>query len=94
MRSLATVGRQIEQLARTRPLRRQVLVVAGTAEAVDRARVPALEAEGVEVTVVLTGVPRDGNRIRTVPQVKVIVPDHPPVSRRHQGWAARRRAPR
>jgi hypothetical protein len=36
-----------------------VLVVAGTAEAVDRARVAALEAEGAEVTVILTGVPRD-----------------------------------
>ena len=59
MRSLATVGRQIEQLARTRPLRRQVLVVVGTAEAVDRDWAAALEAEGAEVTVILTGVPRD-----------------------------------
>jgi hypothetical protein len=59
MRSLATVGRQIERMVRARSQQRQVLVVAGTPEAVDRARIAALEAEGAEVTVILTGVPRD-----------------------------------
>jgi hypothetical protein len=58
MRSLATLGRQIEQLVRARSARRQVIVAAGTRDLVDWLRVAALEAEGFEVVVVLTGVPR------------------------------------
>jgi hypothetical protein len=45
MRSLATVGQQIEQM---------VLVVAGTPEAVDHAQIA-----GLEVVIVTTGIPRD-----------------------------------
>jgi hypothetical protein len=59
MRSLATVGRQIEQLERARSQQRQVLIVAGTPEAVDHAQIAALEAAGAEVTIVTTGIPRD-----------------------------------
>jgi hypothetical protein len=58
MRSLATVGRQIEQLVRARSARRQVIVAADTQDLVDWQRVATLEAEGLEVVVVLTGVPR------------------------------------
>jgi hypothetical protein len=59
MRSLATVGRQIEQLVRARAQQRQVIVPAGSRETVDWARVRELEAEGFEVVVVLTGIERD-----------------------------------
>jgi hypothetical protein len=59
MRSLATVGRQIEQMVRARSQQRQVLIVAGTPEAVDHAQVAALEATGAEVVIVITGIPRD-----------------------------------
>jgi hypothetical protein len=58
MRSLATLGRQIEQLVRARSARRQVIVAAGTRDLVDWPRVAALEVEGVEMVVVLTSVPR------------------------------------
>jgi hypothetical protein len=59
MRSLATVGRQIEQMVRARSQQRQVLIVAGTPEAVDHAQIAALEAAGLEVVIVTTGIPRD-----------------------------------
>ena len=58
MRSLATVGRQIEQLAARRLPQRQVLCVVGTEDRIDWDRVRHLKAEGAEVVLMTTGVPR------------------------------------
>jgi hypothetical protein len=58
MRSLTTLGRRIEQLVRARSARRQVIVAAGTRDLVDWPRVAALEAEGVQVVIITSGVPR------------------------------------
>jgi hypothetical protein len=55
---LATVGARIEQLARQRLPQRRVLCVVGDPSRIDRDRVAALEAEGAEVVLVTTGVPR------------------------------------
>jgi hypothetical protein len=60
MRSLATVGARIEQVARQRLFQpRRVFCVAGTEDRLDRKRIAALEAEGAEVVVILSGVPRN-----------------------------------
>jgi hypothetical protein len=59
MRSLTTLGRQIEQLVRARSQQRQAIVAAGSRELVDWSEVARLEGEGVEVVLVLTGVVRD-----------------------------------
>jgi hypothetical protein len=58
MRSLATVGRQIEQLVRQRAQQRQVILAAGHRDLVDWGEVARLEAEGVEVVIVTTGIER------------------------------------
>jgi hypothetical protein len=58
MRSLATVGRQIEQLARVRAQQRQVILAAGSRELVDWVEVARLEAEGAQVVIVFTGIVR------------------------------------
>jgi hypothetical protein len=59
MRSLATVGAKIEQAARAKSQQRQVIVAAGSAEAVDWHEVERLEAEGTQVVLVFTGIVRD-----------------------------------
>ena len=57
---MKALGWQIERLARQRLFQpRRVFCVAGTEDRIDRERVGALEAEGAEVTVILTGVPRN-----------------------------------
>jgi hypothetical protein len=58
MRSLATVGRQIEQLVRARSQQRQVIVAAGSHDTVDWREVRALEEAGLEVVIVITGIVR------------------------------------
>jgi hypothetical protein len=58
MRSLATVGRQIEQLAARRLPQRRVMCVVGDPSRVDWQRIAELEGEGAEVVFVSTGVPR------------------------------------
>jgi hypothetical protein len=59
---LATVGRQIEQLAARRLPQRRVLCVVGDETRIDWQRVRHLEAEGAEVVIVTSGVPRDPDR--------------------------------
>jgi hypothetical protein len=56
--SLATMGRQIEALVRQRSQQRQVILAAGSRELVDWGEVARLEAEGVEVVLVFTGIVR------------------------------------
>ena len=58
MRSLTTVGRQIEQLVRQRAQQRQVIVAAGSRELVDWGEVARLEAAGLQVVIVTTGIVR------------------------------------
>jgi hypothetical protein len=58
MRSLATVGAKIEQAARAKSQQRQVIVAAGSQELVDWGEVARLEAAGLQVVIVTTGIVR------------------------------------
>jgi hypothetical protein len=62
VRSLATIGRQIEQLAARRLPQRRVLCVVGTRDQIDWQRIADLEGAGAEVVIVTSGVPRDPDR--------------------------------
>jgi hypothetical protein len=57
---ISSLRARLAKLEAARPsTTRKFIVCAGLEEEVDRARIAALEAEGAEVTVILTGVPRD-----------------------------------
>ena len=59
MRSLATIGRQIEQLAARRLPQRRVQCVVGDETRIDWRRIADLEGAGAEVVLITSGVPRN-----------------------------------